>query len=104
MRATTFKELVKVVRNYDNFTEYIDSYRQEMRARRRNAQLNRRFNELMQEDWPGYNRGVPYGMENNVVKKMFKWLWRADICVDDLDKVDPELYKTMMELIEDAES
>lgn len=75
LKKTTFDELVKCCRDYDPFTEYIDSYRQQTEAKKKNELLTKKFNSLMQEVWKGYNRGIPVTNSTNYEKQLEDWLW-----------------------------
>lgn len=91
-----YDEMIACGRAYDPFTMYIENYQQEKAAERRNDELNKRFNELMQPVIEGYDRGVPYAIKNcrDVGEELTKWLGEKGIGV----KVAPELpdFKGMM--------
>lgn len=77
MKKSTFNEMVKLCRSYNPYTHQINSYTQQVEAQARNKELDRRFNELIQDDWRGYNRGVPvfFFGGDDVAKELEDWLW-----------------------------
>lgn len=47
MNRKDFETLKSLCRSYDPFTQYIDSYEQELQAEENNRKVNKRFNEIL---------------------------------------------------------
>lgn len=76
----TFDNIVRLCLGYDIYTEYIDNYKQQVDAERRNKLRDESFNDIMQDEvgWKGYNRGIPAelkGKGNNTAQAVEDWLW-----------------------------
>ena len=68
------KRMVQIINAYDATPEYINSYTQEMQARKRNTDLNKEFNTLMQKIALGYDGGVPTYLQPATEDKITEWL------------------------------
>lgn len=78
MNRKTFKRLFDLCRNYDPFTMYIDSYKQELQAEKANAAIKKKFNEIMAEYVDEKINYIPSGCENcygeELEKNLTEWL------------------------------
>jgi len=72
MTRKDFDKLADICYEYDPYTRYIDNYTQEMQAESYNRKLDNRFNDLIQNYVPDYNKGVPINTVDAVPRDQIK--------------------------------
>lgn len=85
MKRNTVKKLVSICAEYDPFTQYIESYRQEEAANERNRRLTEKFVEIMAEEGVDV-KYIPFEFQNvrkdNLVGKLEEWLVKNGVEVE----------------------
>lgn len=84
MKKETFEKLVIICREYDPYTQYIDSYAQKKQAERRNEELDKQFNELVHEvqALSGYDGGIPWRVANkgaDTAIALREWMYKHEV-------------------------
>lgn len=109
-----FNQLVSLCSQYDPFTQYIDSYKQEIQAEKYNTALSEAFNEVISK-FGIEGHGIPYGCQNKgretatevekyltdngvVVEQKQKRVWTAEEIKELIQTNDKVLYGALKNL------
>ena len=80
-----FEQMVKCIRAYDPFTQYIEDYKQEQEANRKNDKLDDDFTELMKPYNPDIV-GIPFRLMNlggETEHEFVEWLGNKGLVVEE---------------------